>query len=82
MGHKMLGRTAHHESLGHGRRMKPTRTERGEKLKDGLRMDEGWEDEGWIKDAVWQWHSDSWIQPRGKHPKTFRSTGLYFCEFT
>lgn len=34
-------------------------------------MDEGWEDEGWIKDAVWQWHSDAWIQPHGKHPKTF-----------
>lgn len=43
MGLRMLVETGHCESLGHGGRVKPTRT--------------GWREE--LKEAVWQPHSDA-----------------------
>lgn len=55
MGLRMLGGTGYCESLGHGGRVKPTRT--------------GWREE--LKEAAWQPCSEAWIQPCRKHPKTF-----------
>lgn len=60
MGLEMLGGTGHHESLGHGRRVKPTRTGWTEKLTDGE-----------MKGASWRHRSDACTRPCAKNPKTF-----------
>lgn len=54
-----------------GKMMKGGKMMEGGKMKDGKMKGGRMMKDGEMKDAVWQQHSNAWIQPCRKHAKTF-----------